>query len=1529
MTTVMPWYWLFALLSITAAKEQTRWSRQISSYTSDLGDWVPLPGPMLEPDTLQSPVKRQAVAQPRILAEPFPGFNRPPFSQDSFPSRLYQTPLNRQLYLSSVPSAPQNYLSEQGFGQNVRFGLTQPNFPLAQGFVSQTIGFDNPAPQFSPQIHIQHKQRVPISNPVNFPKPHGHEHFVSNQAKPFNMPQPQQRPATNPPKFVDGYKLENNSFTFQSNKKKPQPMQKVKFESKIPETMVNKPKSEREEVQLLYVPMDTLNRGQYSFKAPVPNMGDPNVYSALQQKTAQQSYVPEFQRQSSSPVEKFSFGQDFYQNYNTNSYNPYNPNPNPLNLKEYDQVPKFSTLSTPPFATAAPTTPAPKKLKPHQPPLAIFLAQEARKGDKIKVGDVLLSLKNAHTISVLDAVNPNNSPKVFIGPSNLAAPEKYVKFELPYLSNIENSDKKLRQMPFFVAPLSYNTPDGFAKIPFPSPHVGSVIVNSQIRDTNVNRPLAAEITPNAYTAAVPAYKEQKAPAQKPTFSYYSTAAPKTNPPPAKQNFYSFEQQQVNALKNKEKETPIMTAPPTKNLYFISKDSQYNQNLKFIGKPEDYPENIGVDVRKPDDIYEEQYRPTAKPTSTRTPTKYTTTQQASTYPSQLLETHNPYSINQAFHLSTPLDFNHYIEDGKDGFATPPSKKTTQAEVTKPKEIVTEKPKFAIQQQQNYLHNYNPEIQFESDLQNSRYPQNYDNNQGPPTREQHVQSYEGNQGPPTREQQAQIYESYNDLPTRQPQNNLINRDINQSSNEYSSAVETQGPKETNTEGHVEASYAPQESNEQHDVNNNNQYGNNAVEYSKEPVEETTTTTSTTTTRRSVVRPRGRPRYTTQKPNLDNNEGTTRSTVRRPLRERKPMPARPKYEPNRITTEKPERPERAERPSRRPQVDNSDATTRATRSRTRGKVQFKPSDETFKGLDENNDGKQKQSTKDLAYQRDVLHQNYPVTLMERMSTVDIEAITEPLPRISSTRNAESVTIAYDTENAYSNEYSLASVGDKVETFTNRPDIETTAYVPRVSNPEYSFHQRSSPASEINPTNAIPLTNKDENIYYFRSSSAATRVPEVSTTTESVPVTNPENRYSPREDHSQVYNKEEVTTPEAINEVSRNTETVSPAEEAPQTTPAYNRVRVRPGGLRPYAQRSTSAPVSTTKAPRTEERKRPQAVTYRPAYDKRRTTMRIDEIEADLKTKQIRQRPDSDYRHPVYKPEPTSESPNTTPFQEATSKRGQFRRRRPSYSSSTTEGAVTKKATYDANKNRFRGRRPTDKTTLSAETTEDSAATTTVKTVTQSRYTRPRLSERFNRRPAEIPDEPEDQDSNYSYNRPKYVSLDDKTEVEQWSTDSFKPYNPNDIKDDQKQATTEHRSSISDDLETDIITARNDYDDILVSVTPASNQLNKKTPDIPPTLEALVEQSKNTNTEAGEMSTFETMLEEVMKTLEEQDRDEYSKNVKKHKGGEIGEIPPERVISDGDKTTTVLEREVTTSTPEAFTSSPASEVRLTNQLI
>ncbi|KAG5343308.1 Y5729 protein, partial [Acromyrmex heyeri] len=116
---------------------------------------------------------------------------------------------------------------------------------------------------------------------------------------------------------------------------------------------------------------------------------------------------------------------------------------------------------------------------PNQPPLSVYMGSSTSRLDTVKVTDVLKILKDAKTIAVLENIS-SNSPQVFVGPSNLDPPYGYAKFDLPYLSSIDHNrvERKVDKLPFFVAPLSFEPPPGYSKIPFPAPHIGSVVINN-------------------------------------------------------------------------------------------------------------------------------------------------------------------------------------------------------------------------------------------------------------------------------------------------------------------------------------------------------------------------------------------------------------------------------------------------------------------------------------------------------------------------------------------------------------------------------------------------------------------------------------------------------------------------------------------------------------------------------------------------------------------------------------------------------------------------------------------------------------------------------------------------------------------------------------------------------------------------------------------------------------------------------------------------------------------------------------------
>lgn len=233
-----------------------------------------------------------------------------------------------------------------------------------------------------------------------------------------------------------------------------------------------KPKEEKETVQLLYVPVETLTKQE-------------------QQKTnwdedtrRESQYFPQNPRLQSIQTDFAKQAQDAHK----------------LQMQlQSGNVPVI-------YATTTTTTPKPvKKRKPHQPPLALYMGAD----HDVEVTDVLDELKFATSIAVQDNVGPE-TPKVFVGPSNLEVPNHFAKFELPYLNTVDNNriQRKVDHLPFFVAPLSYKAPPGYSKIALPSPHVGSVVVNTNATPERITKkpPVVIEEEEDESSEEKPAFK---------------------------------------------------------------------------------------------------------------------------------------------------------------------------------------------------------------------------------------------------------------------------------------------------------------------------------------------------------------------------------------------------------------------------------------------------------------------------------------------------------------------------------------------------------------------------------------------------------------------------------------------------------------------------------------------------------------------------------------------------------------------------------------------------------------------------------------------------------------------------------------------------------------------------------------------------------------------------------------------------------------------------------------------------------------
>ncbi|XP_022907017.2 uncharacterized protein [Onthophagus taurus] len=243
------------------------------------------------------------------------------------------------------------------------------------------------------------------------------------------------------------------------------------------ELTTSKPPPVKEDVQLLYLPIEQIQPKPKEF---TPNLQNQHVLQQqILQPQIQQKQI--FQKQILQPQQFQSQiqQQPILQNRPANlNYLSSNNNQEALLrniqndfIQQALQAHKLQEQLDQEVVTPETVV---KKRKPHQPPLAVYMNGQ----EHAHVTDVVKALKDSKMINVQDTIGPD-SPHVFVGPANLNPPNGFSKFELPYLSSIENNrvERKVDQYPFFVAPLNYKTLPGYEKIPFPPPHVGSVVLN--------------------------------------------------------------------------------------------------------------------------------------------------------------------------------------------------------------------------------------------------------------------------------------------------------------------------------------------------------------------------------------------------------------------------------------------------------------------------------------------------------------------------------------------------------------------------------------------------------------------------------------------------------------------------------------------------------------------------------------------------------------------------------------------------------------------------------------------------------------------------------------------------------------------------------------------------------------------------------------------------------------------------------------------------------------------------------------------
>lgn len=544
---------LSSLGAIALADEKAnRWSRQISN-TGFLNDWIPVAplqqrqvngrvlnhfgppvfpppqnnvdGPIYQPNQQAPPPQPPHPSQPAQsnLGEPFQRV----FFQQMHPQNLPLIQNQQQLHVTNLPSTPfrlhhdmlnagplntgpQQFLQIQHPQPEFRFPhFNQPNKP-------ELIQF-NGKPEF-PQFNQLSKPEFP-----QFQLPPQKPEFIRNEPSLQQAPRPEQL-VQNEPSL-----LKNNGIEVQA-----MPVEQVQ------------PIPPQEEVQLLYVPLDTL-------------------YNQQQEKLQNTRYnvLP-------SPVNPLQIN-NFYQHHQKFPP-PSTAAPTTPTLRITTSTPKYRvTTQKPPhrFSFSQDVKNSEPKPKSHQPPLAMFMKNMLSFSNKPSVSDVLSNLAFAKGIDVLDSVATKNSPDVFIGPLGLNTPDGYTKFELPYLSNLEQNraERQINGLPFFVAPLSYRAPKGFAKIPLPQPHVGSVVVNSpnliELQNSDKGSSSSSFFSDTKYhpPSKRPIERPIDRPIERPVeFISFSTASP-DRPRTATTSRFRYSEQPVSKP-NYQSETEIITTTPT-------------------------------------------------------------------------------------------------------------------------------------------------------------------------------------------------------------------------------------------------------------------------------------------------------------------------------------------------------------------------------------------------------------------------------------------------------------------------------------------------------------------------------------------------------------------------------------------------------------------------------------------------------------------------------------------------------------------------------------------------------------------------------------------------------------------------------------------------------------------------------------------------------------------------------------------------------------------------------------------------------
>lgn len=536
--------WLGLLASASYAQTQkessAKWSRQLESVgsadTGDALDWVPLAQPLDE-----SGKDRSGNGRVLTYSQSFP-----PSARFGDLSKPFDYPYQFQRFPNAAP------LRHQGPPPPLKSSASQE--PTSQSFFKFEMPFHNEAnqpnapPTLQTGYQIQHSfggSSLPAPSSLFSPpslfgqQPQQYSDFQKPLAQALSKPLHQQN------YIQDNFPLKSHA--------KPIPTQ-ASLQSVTPQVFpvdpepenvfgLNKPaatsaaagagnQQQQQEVQLLYVPYDTLYNQQQRQPQSSPGLGSSsnfevnkfNVNAGLPAVNPYQ--INQFYTQDPS------VGSDFFSSGTTTR--PSTTTTQPQHIFQNFAQPQAQVQSQPQFTTAKP------KPKAHQPPLAMFLL---RPNARPTQSDVVAALRNARAISVIDAPT-KQTPEIFVGPAGMPIPDGYVKFDLPYLSQLAHS-RDLQDVSFFVAPLSYRTPNGFNKILLPEPHVGSIVIN-RAKDSAAIQELVQ---------AQPVRSQRPSSTRNP---FESTTQPQrgiASPAPTRGNKFSYyyvqdgnQQQEVNAPK---------------------------------------------------------------------------------------------------------------------------------------------------------------------------------------------------------------------------------------------------------------------------------------------------------------------------------------------------------------------------------------------------------------------------------------------------------------------------------------------------------------------------------------------------------------------------------------------------------------------------------------------------------------------------------------------------------------------------------------------------------------------------------------------------------------------------------------------------------------------------------------------------------------------------------------------------------------------------------------------------------------------